>query len=94
MRIIQDQTWINQDLKQDHSLAYLTIWNKTNFKHSHWLEIYVPKNWVQTNYVPNVPENWAQTNYVPKVPKNWAQTNYVPKVPENWVQTHYVPNVP
>ena len=32
------------------------------------MQIFLPENWVHTNYVPNVPENWVQTNYVPQVP--------------------------
>ena len=28
----------------------------TTIKHSHWMKIYVPENWAQTNYVPKVPD--------------------------------------
>ena len=39
----------------------------TNCKHSHWLEIYVPQNVVQSKYVPQVPHLWytCGTEYTP-----------------------------
>ena len=39
----------------------------TNYNPSHWLEIYVPQNVVQSKYVPQVPQVWytCGTEYTP-----------------------------